>query len=368
VGELLRRLGSATMEASMAAHPKRIVITPEDRPVLEKWANAQTIERRLVDRARIVLMAGEGLPAAVIADQVGRSAETVSRQRASYERYGLDGLRDRPKAGRPLTHGHEVRSRLIALACTRPPDTSEGVRRERWTHRDLGQRVGMSESQAHAILRDADVRPHLTEYWVMSELGPDFDAQAAQVCGLYLNPPENAIVVSIDEKTSIAARQAARPDMPARPGKAPRRDSEYLRNGTTNLFAALQVHSGTVTGMTAPTRNQFDFLAFLKQLETEIPTGQQVVAILDNLSTHKTPNVQAWLDEHPRWQMVFTPKHASWLNQVEIFFSILTRRLLKHGQFTSSKDLATQMLAFVEHHNLTARPFSWTYSGKVLAA
>ncbi len=202
----------------------------------------------------------------------------------------------------------------------------------------------------------------------MSELGPDFDAQAAEVCGLYLDPPANAIVVSIDEKTSIAARRPARPDRPPAAGRSARRDSEYLRNGTTNLFAALQVHSGTVAGMTAPTRNQFDFIAFLEQLETEIPAGQQVIAVLDNLSTHKTPNVQAWLDEHPRWQMVFTPKHASWLNQVEIFFSILTRRLLRHGQFTGPNDLATQMLAYVEHHNLTARPFAWTYTGKVLAA
>ena len=352
----------------MAAHPKCIEIAPEDRPVLEKWANGQAIERRLADRAQMVLMAGEGRPADVIAERVGRSAETVRRQRASYERHGLDGLRDRPKTGRPLTHGHEVRAKLIALACTRPPDTPEGVRRERWTHAELAAQVGMSESQAHAILRGADVRPHLTEYWVMSELGPDFDAQAAEVCGLYLDPPANAIVVSVDEKTSIAARQPARPDVPPRPGRPARRDSEYLRNGTTNLFAALQVHSGTVASMTAPTRNQFDFIAFLDQLETEIPAGQQIIAILDNLSTHKTPNVQAWLDEHPRWKMVFTPKHASWLNQVEIFFSILTRRLLKHGQFTGADDLATQMLAYVEHHNLTARPFAWTYTGKVLTA
>ena len=202
----------------------------------------------------------------------------------------------------------------------------------------------------------------------MSELGADFDAQAAEVCGLYLDPPHNAIVVSIDEKTPIAARQPARPDLPPAAGRPARRDSEYLRNGTTNLFAALQVHSGTVAGMTAPTRNQFDFIAFLDQLEAEIPADQQVIAVLDNLSTDKTANVQAWLDQQRRWQMVFTPKHASWLNQVEIFFSILTRRLLRHGQFTGPDDLATQMLAYVEHHNLTARPFAWTNTGKVLAA
>ena len=198
--------------------------------------------------------------------------------------------------------------------------------------------------------------------------GQHFDAQAAEVCGLYVDPPANAIVVSVDEKTSIAARAPARPDPLPRPGRPARRDSEHLRNGTQNLFAALQVHSGEVSGMTAPTRNQWDFIAFLDQLEAEIPAGQQVIAVLDNLSTHKTQSVQTWLDEHPRWRLVFTPKHASWLNQVEMFFSILARRLLRHGQFSDRDDLAVQMLAFVEHYNLTAKPFTWTYTGKVLAA
>jgi transposase len=352
----------------MAAHAKRIEIAPEDRPVLEKWAGARATERRLVDRARIVLLAGEGCPAAEIAGRVGCGLETAKRWRRRYQRDGLDGLRDLPKSGRPLTHDQEVRARLIALACTRPPDTEQGVRRERWSYRELGERVGMSESQAHAILAAAELRPHLTEQWVMSELGPEFDAQAAEVCGLYLDPPENAIVLSIDEKTSIAAREPARPDRPPAPGKPARRDSEYIRNGTQNLFAALEVHAGTVSGMTAATRNRFDFIAFLDQLEAAVPAGQKVVAILDNLSTHKTQEVEDWLAEHPRWEFVFTPKHASWLNQVEIFFSILARRLLRHGAFTDVDDRATQMLAFVEHHNLSAKPFAWTYTGKVLAA
>lgn len=352
----------------MAAHAKRIEIAPEDRPVLEKWAGARATERRLVDRARIVLLAGEGCPAAEIAGRVGCGLETAKRWRRRYQRDGLDGLRDLPKSGRPLTHDQEVRARLIALACTRPPDSEQGVRRERWSYRELGERVGMSESQAHAILTAAELRPHLTEQWVMSELGPEFDAQAAEVCGLYLDPPENAIVLSIDEKTSIAAREPARPDRPPAPGKPARRDSEYIRNGTQNLFAALEVHAGTVSGMTAATRNRFDFIAFLDQLEAAVPAGQKVVAILDNLSTHKTQEVEDWLAEHPRWEFVFTPKHASWLNQLEIFFSILARRLLRHGAFTDADDLATQMLAFVEHHNLSAKPFAWTYTGKVLAA
>ncbi len=352
----------------MAAHAKRIEIAVDDRPVLERWANARAAERRLVDRARIVLMAGEGQPAGQIAEGVGCSLPTVKTWRSRYQHDGLDGLRDRPKTGRPLTHGSEVRAKLIALACTRPPDTDEGVRRERFTHAELAEQVGMSESQAHAILRGADIRPHLTEYWVMSELGPDFDAQAAEVCGLYLDPPQNAIVVSIDEKTSIAAREPARADTLPAAGKPARRDTEYLRNGTANLFAALQVHHGEVSGMTSQTRNRWDFIAFLEQLEAEIPADQQVIAILDNLSTHKTREVEDWLAEHPRWGFTFTPKHASWLNQVECFFSILARRLLRHGAFSDPEDLATQMLTFVEHYNLTARPFNWTYTGKVLTA
>ncbi len=352
----------------MAAHPKRIEIAPADRPVLEKWASSRVAERRQVDRARIVLMAGEGRPAREIAERVGCSDETVKRQRSRYEREGLEGLSDRSKSGRPLTHDDQARAKLVALACTRPPDTAEGVRRERWTYGELGEEVGISRSRAHAILRALDVRPHLLESWVMSELGPDFDAQAAEVCGLYLDPPENAIVVSIDEKSGVQAKGLARPDTPTAPGRAARRDNEYVRNGTQNLFAALRVHEGEVSGMASKTRNRFDFVRFLERLEQEIPADKQIVAILDNLSTHKTQEVADWLAAHPRWRFQFTPTHASWLNQVEIFFSILHRRLIKHGVFDSEADLATQMLAFVEHYNLTAKPFQWTYTGKVLVA
>lgn len=352
----------------MAAHAKRVEISSEDRSELERRARSRAGEQRMVERARIVLLAGEGRPASEIAERLGCAERTVKTWRARYEHEGLDGLRDRPKPGRPITHGPQVRARLIALACTRPPDTEQGVRRERWRYGELAEAVGVSRSRAHAILAEADLRPHLTEQWVMSELGPEFDAQAAEVCGLYLDPPENAIVISVDEKTSIAAREPASPDTPPAPGRVARRDDRYLRNGTANLFAALEVHHGQVSGMTSETRNRWDFLAFLEQLEGEIPAGQRVIAVLDNLSTHKTEEVADWLVEHPRWQLVFTPKHASWLNQVEIFFSILTRRVLKHGAFTGPEDLATQMLAFVEHYNLTAQPFAWTYTGKVLAA
>ena len=352
----------------MAAPTKRIGVGVEDRRELERIVRSQTAERRAVDRARIVLLAGEGRSAARIASEVGCSERTVKKWRRRFEVEGLAGLRDAPRPGRPLVHGPHVRAKLIALACTRPPDNAEGLRRARWTHRELAEQVGMSESQAHEILRAAEIKPHLLEQWVMSELGPDFDARAAEVCGLYLDPPAGTLVVSIDEKTGIQAKAPTRPDLPARPGKPGRREHEYVRNGTQNLFAALRVHTGEVSAMPAKTRNRFDLLRFLDQLEAEIPAGKEVIAISDNLSTRTTDEVAQWLADHPRWRFVFTPKHASWLNQVEIFFSILARRLLKRGAFTSETDLAQQMLAFVETYNQTARPFNWTYTGKVLAA
>ena len=188
------------------------------------------------------------------------------------------------------------------------------------------------------------------------------------MCGLYLDPPEGTLVVSLDEKTGIQAKAPTRADVQARPRAPARREHEYSRNGTQNLFAALRVHTGEVTAMPSKTRNRFDLLRFLAQLEAEIPAGKEVIAISDNLSTRTTQEVSDWLVDHPRWRFVFTPKHASWLNQVEIFFSILARRLLKRGAFASEQDLAQQMLAFVETYNQTARPFTWTYTGKVLAA
>lgn len=352
----------------MAAAAKQIEIGGEDRCELERIVRSRRAERRAVERAQIVLAAADGRSAARIASEVGCSERTVWKWRRRFEEDGLVGLRDEIRPGRPLVHGAQVRAKLIALACTRPSLTPEGLRRDRWTHRELAEAVGMSESQAHAILRAAEIKPHLLEQWVMSELGPDFDAQAAEVCGLYLDPPAGTLVVSLDEKTGIQAKAPTRPDVQAQPGRPARREHEYTRNGTQNLFAALRVHSGEVTAMPSKTRNRFDLLRFLDQLETEIPAGREVIAISDNLSTRTTQEVSDWLADHPRWRFVFTPKHASWLNQVEIFFSILARRLLKRGAFADETDLAQQMLAFVETYNQTARPFNWTYTGKVLTA
>jgi transposase len=350
---------------------RRVEISDGDRRELERVVRASSSEVRMVERARIVLAAGEGLSIAQIALAVGCSERTVKKWRPRYVRHGMAGLRDASRSGRPLTHGPQTRALLIAKACTRPEPEESGQRRERWTYRELGEEVGMSESQAHVILQRAEIKPHRTDYWIMSDFSREgFEERMGEVCGLYVDPPENVLVVSIDEKTGIQAKAPVKPDRPPVPGRPARREHEYTRNGTQCLFAALKVHHGDVLAMPSKTRNRWDLIRFLEQLDSEIPIvdGQQIVAVSDNLSTRGTEEVQQWLAAHPRWSFQFTPTHASWLNQIEIFFSILFRRLLKHGIFTSENDLAQQMLAFIETYNQTAKPFAWTYTGKTLNA
>jgi transposase len=350
---------------------KQIEVSGEDRAELERIVRAVSSEVRMLQRARIVLAAAEGLSGLEICERVGCSEPTVTKWRGRYAQRGMEGLVDAPRSGAPLTHGPETRALLIAKACTRPQATPEGARQERWTYEQLGAAVGMSGSQAHVILARAEIKPHLTEYWIMSDFSqPEFEERMVEVCGLYVDPPENVLVISLDEKTGIQAKAPVKADQPPARNHPSRREHEDTRNGTQCLFAALKVHHGEVTGMASKTRHRWDLIRFLDQLDSEIPEvqGQQIVAVSDNLSTRGTDEVQAWLTAHPRWSFQFTPKHASWLNQIEIFFSILYRRLLKHGIFTSEDDLAQQMLAYIETYNQTATPFKWTYTGKVLEA
>lgn len=350
---------------------KQIEVSDGDRVELERIVRAVSSEVRMVERARIVLAAAEGLKALEICERVGCSEPTVTKWRGRYAREGLKGLADAPRSGPPLTHGAQTRALLIAKACTRPADTPEGARQERWTYAQLGHAVGMSASQAHTILSRAAIKPHLTDYWIMSDFSREgFCERMVEVCGLYLDPPENVLVLSLDEKTGIQAKAPVKRDRPPAPNRPARREHEYTRNGTQCLFACLKVHHGDVLAMASKTRNRWDLIRFLDQLDAELPivAGQQIVAVSDNLSTRGTQEVQDWLTAHPRWSFQFTPTHASWLNQIEIFFSILHRGLLKHGIFSSEHDLAEQMLAYIETYNQTARPFKWTYTGKVLEA
>jgi transposase len=348
------------MEAIVARRAAEVVLKGEQRAELERIVRAQRSEQRLVKRARVVLLAEKGLSNEQIATLVDLSAHKVGKWRHRFAETGIAGLADRPRPGGPRRYGHDDRLRVFKTACSPPPEGET-----QWTVRALAAAVGIGKSQTHAILSEADLKPHQVRSWLTS-IDPEFETKQAEVCGLYLDPPEGAIVVSIDEKTSVQAKQPIRREIPAAPGKPARREFEYKRHGTVALLAALLVHSGEVKGNVYERNSRVEFLDFLELLEAEIPPGKQVHAILDNLQVHKTPEVTAWLKAHPRWQFHFTPTHASWLNQIELFFSILSRRLLRRGTFTSKDDLKAQLLSFIERYNPTAKPFAWTYQGKPL--
>jgi transposase len=339
-----------------------IELTGEERAALERIVASPRSEQRMVTRASVVLAAADGLPNRQIAGRVGLSVRKVGVWRNRFSEHRLDGLRDLPRPGARRRYDHDKRLEVFRTACSEPPEGET-----HWTVRSLAESVGIGKSQTHALLTEADLKPHQVRSWLTS-LDPNFDTKQADVCGLYLAPPENAIVVSIDEKTSIQAREPIRKELPMEPGKPARREFEYKRHGVQALLAALLVHTGEVLGEVYERNTRVEFLDFLNKLEAQIPAGKDVHAILDNLQVHKTPEVTTWLDAHPRWTFHFTPTHASWLNQIELFFSILTRRLLRRGIFTSQNDLRTQLLAFIDRYNPTAKPFAWTYEGKPLHA
>jgi transposase len=348
-------------EKMMAFAATQITLSDEERASLEGIVPAPASEQRMVQRARVVLRAAEGTPNTKIAAEVG----SASRRSPSGATDRLEGLADRSRSGRPPIDDHDRRVEVFKTACSPPPEGET-----HWTVRALAEAVGIGRSQVHAILADADLKPHRVRSWLTS-LDPDFDTKRADVCGLYLNPPEGAIVVSMDEKTSIQAKEPIRAELPLEPGKPARGKFESKRHGTQALLAALLVHTGEVMGEVYDRHSRVEFIDFLDRLEAEIPVGnpvgKQVHAILDNLQVHKTAEVEAWLAEHPRWIFHFTPTHASWLNQIELFFSILTRRLLRRWVFNSKADLRAQLLAFIDRYNPTAKPFAWTYEGKPLS-
>ncbi len=334
--------------------------------MLERRARSKTASVRDVTRARIILMAADGEPNIAIADAVGIHYNNVAVWRKRYEAERLDGLKDRPRTGRPVTYGHDDRLRIVKTICDTPPAPAS-----RWTmdavSQALADEVGISPSQVWRICTGLDLKPWQVRSWMTSH-DPDFWVKAADVCGLYLNPPENAVVYSIDEKSGMQARSRKNPTKPAVPGIPARQEFEYVRHGTSVLFAALEVHDGGVDGWVTDSTRAGNFISFLDDLVTKTPTGLELHCIVDNLSAHSTKDVEAFLND-PKHHHVFlhkTPTHASWLNQVELFLSIVARRLLKHGEFDSVDDLTAQLLAFIDGYNRTAKPFRWTYDGRPL--
>jgi len=340
-------------------------IRPGDRDELEGLVRSNTIEARAAERARLVLMAADGASNRDIGAAIGMHYNQVAVWRRRYAEFGLVGLADGDRSGRPPVYGHDDVLLLVKTVTEPPPDDST-----RWTMEAIARRlnenkVAMSASQVWRICRSLDLKPWQTESWMTSH-DPDFWAKAADVCGLYMNPPDNAVVWSVDEKSGMQAKSRINPTKPAVPGIPVRQEFEYRRHGTAVLFAGLNVHQGDVAGWVTDSTRSENFVAFLADLDAQTPKGMQLHCIVDNLSAHFTPKVETFLEERPHIFLHNTPTHASWLNQVELFFSILQRRMLRKGEFDSVEDLAARVIAFINDYNRRAAPFRWTYDGRPL--
>lgn len=336
-----------------------INLTMEERQELERVVRADTSEQRAVLRARIVLLADEMRSTEEIMNALRVSKPVVIKWRSRFRENRLNGLHDASGRGRPRTYGPEIRLKIATEAC-RPPEGST-----HWSTRDLAAHIGkVSHVTVHRILAAEQIKPHRQEMWLNSQ-DPDFEAKQAEIIGLYINPPENALVLCVDERTGMQALGRKTPDKPVRPGTPARREFEYVRHGTKSLLAALAVHEGTVTGECYDRHTHAEFLDFLQILDRTYPLGE-LHLIVDNLSVHKHGRVRKWLERHPRIKFHFTPTHASWLNQIELWFSILSRKVLKRGIFASKDELVAEVMHYIPKYNQTAQPFRWTYTGDPL--
>lgn len=339
---------------------KRLAITlsKTDEATLRMWANARTVERRMAERAQVILLSAQGVPVREIMRRTGLSWGACCKWRGRFVESGLDGLKDRPRKGRPPSIPLEQRIRVLEKATERPPDGST-----RWSVRRLARVTGLSHSTVHRILREGDLKPHKTKYWCGRSPDPEFAAKQAAIIGLYLNPPTNALVICVDEKTNIQALDRRQPELPLKKGKVRRLTATYKRNGTTCLLAALTVHDGKVIGRCVDKNNHEAFLAFLKHIYRKFP-HVQIHIILDNLSVHKHKKIKEWVSRRKRLTLHFTPTYASWLNQIEIWFNIFTRDVLKDGIWPSKQALVRQIMDYIKHYSAErAHPFKWVYPG-----
>ena len=295
----------------------------------------------------------QGMSGVAIAERVGYTVVQVSRLRRRFAAHGVAGLQDRPRSGRPPTITARKRAQIVALTL-RPP--AAGL--THWSTRDLARQAGVSHGTVHRIWRAHALKPHQVSTFKFTT-DPEAEAKIYDVVGLYLNPPTNAVVLSLDEKTQIQALSRTQPLLPLRPGLPARQTHDYRRNGLTSLYAALDVASGRVTGNCAAQHTGADFLGFMKRLARRY-RGRRLHVVLDNSSTHSTPAVQAWLAKHSEIQFHFTPKGASWLNMVEAWFGILTRKSVRRASFETVRALVRHIDAYIAEWNSHPTPFVWT--------
>lgn len=335
-----------------------LALTAEQRRQLEQWVRAAKTPQRLLQRSQIVLLAADGLSDHAISRRLGVCRATVARW---LQRFGQEGLTalgtDRPRCGRPrevLTPA-KIQQVVDATRLTTPPGATH------WSLRSMARAQGISPSSVQRIWKAHRLQPHRVETFKLS-LDPDFAPKLADVVGLYLRPPEKALVLCVDEKSQIQALERTQPLLPLREGLPARQTHDYRRHGTTALFAALHYLEGKITGACYAQHTHAEFLAFLQLLDQECPAELDLHLILDNYATHKHPKVRAWLAEHPRFHLHFTPTSCSWANLVERFFSALTTHQLRRSSFQSVAELEAVIYAYIEHHNQQDQPYVWSAS------
>jgi transposase len=347
-----------------------VTIDDETRSVLEARVAAHTTSQRDAKRARTVLLAADGFSSAQISKQVQMHESNVALWRRRFREDGIDGLGDKQRPGGPETYDHNDRL-TIAMVATSKREKPDG--RETWTYEEIRDEVhglGILVSLGHLwnILRSFDIRPHLVKGWLNRKDDPKFWERVQDICGLYLETPKRAVVFSIDEKTGVQATERKYPTTPAKAGRSVREEFEYVRHGTASLMTAFEVHIGDVYTEVINKNDSMTFCEFLADIESNVPKGKKIHVILDNGSSHTSRETKRWLKKHKRFVVHYTPPHASWVNQVELFFSIITRKVLKNNSFTSRDDLIAKIIGFINDYNKTAKPFKWTYDGKPLEA
>jgi len=337
----------------MANHVRSIVVLAADRKRLERLARAPSTPAGLSRRARAVLLMAEGLSGMEIAQRIGYTWVQVSRLRRRFAEAGVAGLADRPRSGRPAAVTARKRAQVVALTL-KPPRPGH----THWTTRDLAREVKLSHMTVHRIWRGHALQPHRVETFKFTT-DPDAERKIRDIVGLYLNPPSHAVVLSLDEKTQIQALNRTQPLLPLRPGLPARQTHDYRRNGLTSLYAALEVASGSVIGECRERHTGVDFVGFLARVQRSYP-GQELHVIIDNSSTHTTPAVREWLEQHPWVHFHFTPKGASWINLIEAWFGILTKKSIRRGSFDTVRALVKHIRAYIQEWNQHPTPFVWT--------
>jgi transposase len=340
-----------------------VVLSGFDQARLETIVADRNQQQKHVERVRVVLASAGGLPVQRVAASVGVSRPMVWRWQQRFAETGVDGLlRDRTrKPGKPPIAAEKV-AQVVAMTCTKPPGEAT-----HWTGRAMAKAAGLSLRTVQRIWEAHKLQPHRVRTFKRSR-DPEFAAKLTDIVGLYMNPPTQAVVLSIDEKSQIQALDRTQPGLPLKPGRCGTMTHDYKRHGTTTLFAALNVLDGSVIGRCMQKHRHEEFIRFLNAVERQVPAGKLIEAVVDNYATHKHPKVKAWLQRHPRWTFHFTPTSGSWLNAVENFFSVLTRKRIRRGSFHSIVDLQAAIKRYLAEHNAKPKPFVWTASAASIIA